>query len=181
MQYKRSEYDAEKHDIFKALSVKQPHANNIAKGLKRIELRNQGTKYRGDVLICSSAKPVLEDMMSGCSICLVEIYEVKRVSDLTDAEKKFCCVSDTLLAEYEFAWFLRNPRKVIEFPVKGQLGIYNLVYTEGCIIEYPELTEKLIGEDEDEKKPLKGCLYVLLFGLVFWTIVLLVALYFIFR
>ena len=32
---------------------------------------------------------------------------------------------------------MRNPRRVVEFPIKGQLGIYNLVYTKGVITEYP--------------------------------------------
>ena len=34
---------------------------------------------------------------------------------------------------------MRNPRRVIEMPIKGQLGIYNLVYTKGCIVEYPKV------------------------------------------
>ena len=32
---------------------------------------------------------------------------------------------------------MRNPRRVVEMPIKGQLGIYNLVYTKGEIIQYP--------------------------------------------
>lgn len=53
---------------------------------------------------------------------------------------------DTKLAEAEaatakekggFGWFLRDIRRVIEYPVKGQLGIYNLIYTKGVIIPYP--------------------------------------------
>ena len=32
---------------------------------------------------------------------------------------------------------MRNPRRVVEYPVKGQLGIFNLVYTKGEIVQYP--------------------------------------------
>lgn len=41
----------------KALSVKQPWAALIASGQKTIETRTWPTKYRGALLICSSAKP----------------------------------------------------------------------------------------------------------------------------
>ena len=36
-------------------------------------------------------------------------------------------------------WMMSNSRRVIELPIKGQLGIYNLVYTKGCIVEYPKV------------------------------------------
>ena len=36
-----------------------------------------------------------------------------------------------------FGCLMRNPILVVEMPIKGQLGIYNLVYTKGEIIQYP--------------------------------------------
>ena len=36
-----------------------------------------------------------------------------------------------------YGWMMRNPRKVIEVPVKGQLGIDNILYG-GEIIPYPQ-------------------------------------------
>lgn len=35
-----------------------------------------------------------------------------------------------------YGWFVKNPRRVIEFPVKGQLGIFNLVFTKDLIFPY---------------------------------------------
>ncbi|NQU54094.1 MAG: ASCH domain-containing protein [Bacteroidetes bacterium] len=178
MQYKREQFSPEIHEMFKALSVKQPHADNIANGRKRIELRNQNTKHRGDVLICSSASPVIDGLMSGCSLCFVELYEVKKVSELTEDEKKSTFVSTELMNEYEFAWLLRDPRRVIEFPVKGQLGIYNLVYTKNCIMQYPDVSSWFDEKPEElifiSRKNIRNVLIVL------WLIALIV-LFFIVR
>lgn len=139
MQFKPNLYDEKIHDRFRALTVKQPYANRIAEGQKTVELRTKNTAYRGDILICSSSLPELEGLESGASICLVELYDVKKVKDLTKEEKAKTCLHEK--AEYwkhaKYGWMLRNPRRVIEYPVKGQLGIWNLVYTEGLIIPYP--------------------------------------------
>ncbi len=177
MQYKTKEYDQNLHDKFKALSVKQPHASRIANGVKTIELRKQNTSYRGNLLICSSAKPVIEGMGSGCSLCFVELYDVKKVSELTETEKLLTRVDADLMQEYQYAWFLRNPEKVIEFPVKNQLGIYNLVYTKDCIITYPD--PKPIIEPE-RKMPWQ---YLLVkWAVIGWFIFLIAtAIYFKFR
>lgn len=40
----------------KALSIHPEYAMNIIKGLKTIEVRSWTTKYRGDMLICATAK-----------------------------------------------------------------------------------------------------------------------------
>jgi len=43
----------------KAISVKQPWAALIGAGVKTIETRVWKTYYRGDLLICASAKPII--------------------------------------------------------------------------------------------------------------------------
>ena len=50
---------------------------------------------------------------------------------------------------------MRNPRRVIEMPIKGQLGIYNLVYTKGCIVEYP----KVMVLDKEAYNKIKELVY----------------------
>ncbi|MCI7403953.1 MAG: ASCH domain-containing protein [Pyramidobacter sp.] len=41
----------------KGLSVRQPWANQIVCGTKTVEWRSWATKYRGPLLICSTAQP----------------------------------------------------------------------------------------------------------------------------
>ena len=165
MQYKAKEYNPDEHDKFFALTVKQPWANDIVKaafkdeygtvyGVKSIEVRSRRTNYRGDILICSSKTPVLPGMQSGCTLGLVELYDCKPVSEFTDEDW-----SNTRIAKEKrktftngYGWMLRNPRKVIEYPIKGQLGIYPLIYTKDEIIPYPE---KVVLDKETYYK-LKG-------------------------
>ena len=94
MQFNSKEYDPEKHDRWRALTVKQPYANDLVTaaykdengvvyGRKSIEVRSKKTSYRGDVLICSSAKPVYPGMESGVTLGLVELYDVKPIKEFT--------------------------------------------------------------------------------------------------
>lgn len=137
MQFKREEYDREKHDRWFALSVKQPFAQYIANGVKTIEVRSQYINYRGDVMICSSAKPVINGMMSGVSLCLAELYDCRKLSEFTDEQLAATMLPKDQIPKDGYGWMLRNIRRVVEHPVKGQLGLWNLVYTKDCIIPYP--------------------------------------------
>lgn len=61
--------------VLKAISLKQPWANLVASGKKTIETRKWSTKYRGDLVICSSQNPKIEPY--GKALCIVELYDVK--------------------------------------------------------------------------------------------------------
>lgn len=139
MQYPNKEFDAEKHDRWRALSVKQPYANDLVSGEKTIEVRSRNTTYRGDILICSSATPELPGMSCGVTLGKVELYDVKRVADFTPEDWDNTRIPKDKRAKITkgYGWIMRNPRRVIEMPVKGQLGIFNLVYSKGEIMEYP--------------------------------------------
>lgn len=150
MQFNSKEYDPEKHDRWRALTVKQPYANDLVTaaykdengvvyGRKSIEVRSKKTSYRGDVLICSSANPVYPGMESGVTLGLVELYDIKPIKDFTPDDWENTRIPQEKREKITrgFGWLMRNPRRVIEMPIKGQLGIYNLVYTKGEIIEYP--------------------------------------------
>ena len=140
----------ESYDIYKALTVKQPYANDLVTvayqedgvnyGIKSIEVRSRNTHYRGDILICSSAKPVYPHLISGAALGLVELYDVKRIEDFTEDDWLCTRIPIKKRAEIKsgYGWMMRNPRKVIEVPVKGQLGIYNIPFMEGEIIPYPQ-------------------------------------------
>lgn len=103
----------------KAISLKQPWANLVASGKKTIETRKWSTKYRGDLVICSSQNPKIEPY--GKALCIVELYDVR---PMTKNDEKKACIK---LYSGAYAWMLRNLRKIDPpIPVKGSLGIFNL-------------------------------------------------------
>ena len=145
MQYRNEDYNPIFHDRFKALLVKQPYAGYIATGEKQIEVRSKPTKYRGQLLICASrdGKPSDDAPGYGCTLAFVELYDCKPLSELTDKQWAQTKLPANIVQELKtkgrgWGWMFMNPRRVIEFPVKGQLGIFNLVYTKDVIIPYPE-------------------------------------------
>lgn len=158
MQIDRKEYNPEIHDIYKALTVKQPYADLLTRAAfidnegkchaeKTIEVRSRNTPYRGDLLICSSAKPVdpLGMHPSGVTCGLVELYDTKPVEEFTVEDWKATCISEDKRPRKGYGWLMRNPRRVVEMPVRGQLGVYNLVVPKGDITEYPRAMA--MGED----------------------------------
>lgn len=149
MQYNNSDYNAEQHDRWRALTVKNPYAtqlvtvayedNGITYAEKCIEVRSKNTPYRGDLMVCSSANPVIAGMESGVTLGLVELYDVKPIKDFTPEDWAQTRIPEEKRKHITkgYGWLMRNPRRVVEFPIKGQLGIYNLVYTKDIITEYP--------------------------------------------
>ena len=134
MQFNSKEYDPEKHDRWRALTVKQPYANDlvaeaykdengIVYGEKTIEVRSKNTSYRGDVLICSAASPVYPGMESGVTLGLVELYDVKPIKEFTPEDWENTRIPKEKRAKITkgFGWMMRNPRRVVEMPIKGQL------------------------------------------------------------
>jgi hypothetical protein len=74
---------------------------------------------------------------------MLELYDCKPVSEMTEKEWWNTRVAkkkrDKLKGSEDiYAWCFRNPRKLIEYPVKRQYkGLWNLYYTKGDIQEYP--------------------------------------------
>jgi hypothetical protein len=88
-----------------ALSVRQPYADQIMRGTKRIEHRSRPTKVRGRVYIYASltpASPKGQDLPRGVIVGTVEIHN--------------CTGSPG-----DYLWHLRNPRKE-----SGTLSSFNL-------------------------------------------------------
>lgn len=150
MQHNIKDFDEKQHDRWKALTVKQPYANDLVTtayeeqgtkyGVKSIEVRSKNTSYRGDILICSSANPVYPGMESGVTLGLVELYDVKRVEDFTSEDWENTRISKSKREKITrgYGWMMRNPRRVVELPVKGQLGIFSLIMDKDDIVQYPE-------------------------------------------
>ena len=155
----KKDFDATKHKAYKALTVKQPYADDLVKaaykdidgnvyGVKSIEVRSKPTQYRGRILICSSKKPVIPEKESGCIMGFVELYDIKRVEDFTPEDWDKTRIPRSKRAEIKtgYGWLMRNPVRCVELPVKGQLGIYNIAFEKGDIVEYPRIC-KVSRED----------------------------------
>lgn len=82
----------------KAISIKNPYATQIMQGSMTIEYRSWDTKYRGDLLICSSANPIIPGMLSGHALCIVNLANTAYDS-----------------TEDMYAWHLVNVRKIKAF------------------------------------------------------------------
>lgn len=150
MQIDKKDYNPEIHDVFKALTVRQPYADLLTRvvfrdrdgnyfAAKGIEVRSRNTNFRGDILICSSAKPVdpWGRHPAGVTCGFVELYDVKRVEDFTPEDWAATCIPENERPTTGFGWMVRNPRRVVEMPIKGQLGVYNLIVPKNDITEYP--------------------------------------------
>lgn len=139
MQVDLRKYDPSKHVRYRALSVKQPYAQLLIEGSKYIEVRSRNTTYRGDLLLCSSRKPEFPGMMSGVTLGFIELYATKPVAEFTEEDWRHTRVPRDMWGKFEggYGWLMRNPRRVVEIPVKGMLGIYTAVFEKDDIVEYP--------------------------------------------
>lgn len=149
MQIDRKDYDPALHDVYKALSVRQPYADLLTMAAyrdedgyhaaKTIEVRSRNTTYRGDLLVCASAKPVdpWGRHPAGVTCGLVELYAVKPISEFTEYDWAATCIPEAERPRKGYGWLMRNPRRVVEMPIRGQLGVYNLYCPKGDITEYP--------------------------------------------
>lgn len=116
---------------YKAISLKQPWADMVVKGEKTIETRKWNTHYRGDLVICSSAKPT--DLgIAGHALGIVEVYDVR---PMQKKDEKEACIKVYPKAH---AWLLRNIRRITKpIPIKGQLSIFT--------VRLPKFTTRRVG------------------------------------
>ncbi len=115
----------------KAISIKQPWAFLIASGEKTIETRVWFTRYRGDLLIVSSLKPVPGlvlgrhgEKVYGKALCVAKLVDCRPMVE-ADQDAAMCEVYDKA-----FSWVLEDIRPIKPFAVKGQLGIYEVSSAE---------------------------------------------------
>jgi len=104
----------------KAISLYQPYASLIASGKKTIETRCWATRYRGDLLIASTLKPVVAGLPLGQALCIVEIFDCMPMRPYHEADA--CCK----WYEGAWAWMLRNIRAIEPFAIKGGRGFYEV-------------------------------------------------------
>ena len=134
-----------------ALFVRQPFASMLADGRKTIEIRSQPTDIRGDILICSTKSHDYPNAQGGCTIGIVELYDIKKTEELTDEEweqtrtRKF----DRRQLNKGYAWFFKNPRRVIEYPVmQPKNKIAYIKFNEDDLFVYPKIVkfDKPVGK-----------------------------------
>ncbi len=116
----------------KVLSLKQPYAELILSGKKKIELRKWNTKFRGEFLIHASKNPDIEAMKRfgfenlplGFILGKVTLIDVKHYTDAEEHTKD----KDLHLASDvwgDFGFILGNPIRITPIPAKGQLGFWD--------------------------------------------------------
>ena len=125
----------------KALSIHPVYAGLIWVGEKTIECRSWRTDYRGDLLICSTAKKI-KDTIPGHALCVVTL------ADIVPFQKKHLKAACMTSADYSpglYAWILKDVRTIKPIPVKGRLSLWNY---DGEIEYLPEPET----EEEDERQ-----------------------------
>lgn len=103
---------------------------------KTIECRSWQTDYRGDLLICSSAKKI-----KGCiSSHALIVCELSKIEPFTKKHLKVAEMNEMPEKE-SYAWHLTNFRDIIPFYVKGQLRLFDV---DDNLIKY------LVAKTEEE-------------------------------
>lgn len=110
----------------KAISIKQPWANLIASGRKNIETREWCTPYRGQILLVSSKLPKIEP--AGFAVAVADLVDCRAMTK-ADEDAAQCAIYPNA-----FAWVLQNIRAIEPFPVKGQLGLYEVNVSPGALL-----------------------------------------------
>lgn len=104
----------------KALSIYPSFAMNIVAGIKTVEVRSWSTKYRGDIMICSTARKVHDTIPS-------HALGIVTLKDVVPLKKEHLEAALLYPEDYEkglFAWILENPRLIKPVPVKGKLSLW---------------------------------------------------------
>jgi ASCH domain len=100
----------------KCLSIRQPYAELIISGAKRVEYRNWNTEFRGQFLVHASKTPdrkVKTDLPVGVVIGKVTLYSVRHFKN----RKK----------GYQYGFLLKNPQRFKKpIPMSGQLRFFDV-------------------------------------------------------
>ncbi|MCK4760501.1 MAG: ASCH domain-containing protein [Candidatus Aminicenantes bacterium] len=118
----------------KALSLIQPYASLIAIGKKTIETRAWSTKYRGKLLIVSSKKSVIKGIpYTGLLNFGLPFGKALAIAELIDCRPMKTEDEEAAIHSYRpglYAWILSNIKKIEQFPVRGQLKLFEVDYEE---------------------------------------------------
>jgi len=116
----------------KALSLKQPFAELILQGRKKIELRKWNTKFRGEFLIHASKKPDIgamrkfgfKELPCGAILGKANLVGVKKYKDKDEhVEDKELHLADDGWGDYGF--ILKEVKRLKPIPCNGNLGFWD--------------------------------------------------------
>ena len=114
----------------KALSLKQPWAELVLLGRKKIEIRKWNTKFRGKFLIHASKVPDdeamkrfgFEELPVGMIVGEAELMDVKKYSPVEFEKDKNLHLATSEFGKHGF--ILENVKRIKEIPAKGALGLW---------------------------------------------------------
>ncbi len=115
----------------KALSLKQPFAELILQGRKKIELRKLNTKFRGEFFIHASKIPNAKEMKNfgfdtlptGCIVGKAVLKEVKVYPNSREHQKdRKLHLASKAWGKYGFV--LEDVKRVKEIQAKGKLNFW---------------------------------------------------------
>ncbi len=117
----------------KALSLKQPFAELVVEGKKKVELRNWNTKFRGEFFIHASKNSDKESMKRfgfttlplGFLVGKVKLVDVKTYANEEEhnKDKNLHLASDSW---GNHGFILENPIRINPVPWKGQLNFFDV-------------------------------------------------------
>lgn len=115
----------------KVLSLKQPWAELILQGKKKIELRKWNTNFRGEFLIHASKVPDKKNMVKfgfkelplGCIVGKAKLISVKKYTNTKEFNKdRRLHLATSGWGKYGF--ILTNVKRIKSIPAKGNLGFW---------------------------------------------------------
>jgi len=120
----------------KALSLKQPFAELILQGKKKIELRKWNTNFRGTFLIHASKisdkkamkRFKFENLPCGYILGKVDLIDVKHYKTGAEHKRdKNLHLASSLWGSHGF--ILKNPKRIKPIKCNGSLGFWNYKIT----------------------------------------------------
>ncbi len=115
----------------KVLSLKQPFAELVVSGSKKIELRKWNTKFRGEFYVHASKIPDSKSMKkfgylelpTGCIVGKATLIDVKHYSN--DAERKKDASLHLADGDWgDYGFILKDAKRIKPIPAKGKLNFW---------------------------------------------------------
>lgn len=114
----------------KALSVRQPFAELIARGTKTLEIRSWMTTHRGPLLICAGGAWHKLGIAThgkigerGVDVCVVDLMDVR---PMTASDRLSAGLPEEFDISGQFAWVLADPRRVAPARRLGRLSLFDV-------------------------------------------------------
>lgn len=122
----------------KGISISPIYAQAIACGDKSIEARTWSSKYRGELLICSTADPGYADLrpvsITGHALAVADMVDCRPFVDGEDQARAFF---NEPFSGYAFV--LENIRPIVPVAIKGSQRLWNV--PDDMEFEFLDLTD----------------------------------------